>query len=698
MTKKILSSRITLLVIVAVFFPSLFQVVSAAPSPKKPNIIFILVDDMGYGDLGVLFQNQRAQKNDRSEPWEYTPHLDQLAAEGAVLTDQYCAAPVCAPSRASILSGRSQGHTNVRNNQFDKALEDNYTLGSVMKTAGYSTAAFGKWGLQGLGKDITPPFWPAHPLKRGFDYFLGYIRHRDGHEHYPKEGVYRGQKEVWENYVNIADYLDKCYTADLWTAAAKRWITDHEKKDGKRPFFIYLAYDTPHAVLELPTGPYPAGGGLHGGLQWLGTPGHMINTADGTVDSWTYPDYANATWDDDHDPATPEVPWPKVYQRYATAVRRIDDAVGDIIQLLKDLKIDDNTMIVFSSDNGPSREAYLPKGYQPNNPSFFRSFGPFDGIKRDCWEGGVRMPVLARWPGHIPAGITISNPTISYDWLPTFTEMAGLPAPALSDGTSLLPLLTGRGEQTPSLVYIEYFQNGRTPDYADFAPQHRGRKRGQMQVIRLGRYVGVRYNILSPEDDFEIYDVTRDPQELNNLAGKPGFALLQQQMKDTVLQVRMANLSAPRPYDTVPVPALKKEKISPGIAWKFYKGDFPWIPQERGLTPTLTGTTETFAAPVRKKGMVLYCGYLKVPESGKYTFTLQTGTKALLRIHESAVIDAGYGYTPGTARSGSVYLQKGLHPFRLYLLQTGSGKAVPQLSWSGPGIQKGTSPLSLFYH
>ncbi len=668
---------------------------------SHPNIIFILVDDMGYGDLGVLYQNQRAKENNRSEPWEVMPNLDRMAKEGAILTDQYCAAPVCAPSRASLLTGRSQGHANVRDNQFDKALEDNFTLATVLQEAGYATAAFGKWGLQGKGKEINPPDWPAHPLNRGFDYFLGYMRHRDGHEHYPKEGLYRGKKEVWENRTNIADSLDKCYTADLWTAAAKRWIVEHTKHKKRQPFFIYLAYDTPHAVLELPTQAYPPGGGLKGGLQWSGQPGHMINTASGTIDSYVYPEYASATWDDDHDPATPEVSWPKVYQRYATATRRIDDAVGDIIQLLKDLKIDDKTLIVFSSDNGPSRESYLPKEYRPNNPSFFRSFGPFDGIKRDCWEGGVRMPVLARWPGHIAAGKQISLPSSLYDWLPTFAEMAGLPPPALSDGVSLLPALTGKGTQSTPLVYIEYTVYGKTPDYPDFAPQHRNRKRGQMQVIRMGDYLGVRYNILSPQDDFEIYDVTKDPQELNNLAGHPDFTAMQKKMKARVLQVRIPNPSAPRPYDTCLVPAVHPDSLSEGISWDIYNGIFPWIPDEKGLIPDKTGTGNTSRADMPKKikkGMILYHGYLKVPAGGSYTFYLNTSTNALLRIHDIAVIDAGYGYQPGTECSTTVHLQQGLHPFRLYLLQPGREKPVLQLSWSGPGMPKQPVPASLLFH
>ena len=337
---KLLMKRI-LLIVALLTAISITSVVAAqtnqtAPKAKKPNIIFILTDDLGYGDIGVFFQNQRKKANDRSEPWTYTPYIDHLALNGARLTQHYTGAPVCAPARSSLLLGMSQGHANVRDNQFDKALEDNHTLASTLRKVGYATAAFGKWGLQGDSRwDKNGDQWPAHPLNRGFDYFFGYMRHADGHEHYPKEGVYRGTKQVWDNRTNITDQLDKCYTADLWTARTKKWIIDYEKSHASdSPFFIYLAYDTPHAVLELPTQSYPAGGGLNGGLQWLGTPGHMINTASGKVDSWVHPDYANGTYDHDNNPSTPEVPWPDVYKRYATSVRRIDSEVGDIMQLL----------------------------------------------------------------------------------------------------------------------------------------------------------------------------------------------------------------------------------------------------------------------------------------------------------------------------------------------------------------------------
>lgn len=674
-----------------------------AKSPEKkqpPNIIFILTDDLGYGDLGVFYQNLRKQEGNK--PVEYTPNLDKMAVQGARLTQHYCAAPVCAPSRASILSGLSQGHANVRNNQFDKALADNHTIATVLKKAGYTTAAFGKWGLQGKGPDITPPDWPAHPLNRGFDYFLGYIRHRDGHEHYPKEGIYRGTKEVWENRTNLTPKLDKCYTADLWAAAAKKYITDHSKgENAEKPFFIYLAFDTPHAVLELPTQAYPEGGGLTGGLQWTGKPGHMINTASGEVDSWTYPDYASAKWDDDKDPSTPDVPWPEVYQRYATATHRIDDAVGDIFQLLKDLNIDKNTIVVFTSDNGPSRESYLPKKYQPNIPTFFRSFGPFDGIKRDCWEGGVRMPTLISWPGHIPAGKIVNNPVASHDWLSTFANVAGVPAPANSDGVSLLPSLTDKGKQRKSLVYVEYNVGGKTPDYEDFSPLHRGRKRNQMQVIRMGGYVGVRYDIQSQKDDFEIYDILKDPQEINNLAGKPEMASLQEKMKNKVLWSRRPDPDAPRPYDKELLPAISVEKINPGVKWRAFKGEYSWVPCVHNLSLSKTGYTNKPDAGVwgkMKAGALFFSGYLNVPEDGEYTFTMTANKGALMRIHGATVIDADFGYTPGTKKSGKILLKKGLHPFRIHYLSGNKEKSQLEISWAGPGFSEKPVPETVFYH
>nr|WP_299074487.1 sulfatase-like hydrolase/transferase [uncultured Allomuricauda sp.] len=663
---------------------------------QRSNIIFILTDDLGFGDLGVLFQNLLAQDNTSGTPRQFTPYLDKMASEGALLPQHYAAAPVCAPSRASLLLGRSQGHANIRDNQFDKALENNLTMGSALQQAGYTTAAIGKWGLQGKGK---APNWPAHPLNRGFDYYLGYIRHGDGHEHYPKEGLYRGTKEVYENRTSITPDLDKCYTTDLWTAATKKWIVDHKKgEDTHKPFFIYLAYDTPHAVLELPTQAYPKGGGLNGGLQWTGKPGQMINTASGEVDSWMHPDYANATYDHDKDAKTPQVPWPNVYKRYATDTRRIDSAVGDILQLLKDLEIDENTMVVFTSDNGPSKESYL-RG-EPYEPTFFQSFGPFDGIKRDCWEGGLRMPTVARWPGKIPKNHIIETPSISYDWMPTFIEMTGLPVPALCDGVSLLPSLVGKGEQKASHIYVEYFQDGETPEYSNFLPNHQGRKRNQMQMLRLGDLVGIRYDIQSQNDDFEIYDVRKDSQQAQNLSKNEDMTEFQQRLKHLALGSRMSNNTAVRPYDNSYIPAIQNSGMENGVLWKGFDDDFPWLPKLEYLEASNEGITGFPNAHFKedKSDALFFEGYIEIPVDGEYTFYVTANSAALLRIHNATVIDADQGYFANSPKSGSIKLKAGLHPFRLYSTHRKRGKPTINLEWSESQIAKETIPVSAFFH
>jgi arylsulfatase A-like enzyme len=202
--------------------PVFLVAASITAQAAKPNVIFVLVDDMGWGDLGVFYQNGRG-----SSPKFVTPNLDTIAAEGIQLRRHYCPAPVCAPSRTSLLLGVHQGHANVRDNQFDKELENNHTLGTVMRQAGYATAAIGKWGLQGSGLPA-----PGRPQLRGFDYFFGYLEHGDAHYHYPKEtgaNVYDGTTDIVAN-------LDKCYSTDLIAARTKKWIVDQHTANPTQPF------------------------------------------------------------------------------------------------------------------------------------------------------------------------------------------------------------------------------------------------------------------------------------------------------------------------------------------------------------------------------------------------------------------------------------------------------------------------------
>lgn len=689
--------------LLCLLIPAAFSEAQAATeAAKKPNIVFILTDDLGWGDIGVFYQNARRASQGPSVPGHVTPQLDRMAAAGIQLRDHYCSAPVCAPARASLLLGVHQGHSNVRNNQFDKELENNHTLATVLKNAGYATAAFGKWGLQGGPAEKSrkaatagPADWPAYATKRGFDFFFGYVRHSDGHSHYPKEDG----KQVWENERVFTSELAGCYTTDLFTARAKKWMSDQHESHPDQPFFCYLAFDTPHAKLQYPPCAFPKGYGRDGGLQWVGAPGRMINTAGGKPDQWCHPDYASATWDDDHNPATPEKPWPDVYRRYASSVRRIDDCVGDLRQLLKDLGIEDNTLVIFTSDNGPSIESYLP---EPISPQFFRSFGPFDGIKRDCWEAGIRVGALACWPGIVPAGEISREPSAHYDWMATFAELAGVPVPARSDGVSLVPVLRGQTPKRTTPIYIEYYEKGKTPDFSEFVPSHRKRQRNEMQAIRLGDFIGVRYNVRSAGDPFEIFNIVSDPQESTDLAGSNAkMASLQGRLQDEALWLRRPNATAPRPYDDALLPDVKRSRALPGIEWRAFEMASPWVPRLDDMQPSARGVADcpsTSVCPRTNDLALFFTGSIEAPQDGEYSFYVDTDGGALLRIHEATVIDADYGHAPGTEASGTVRLKAGMHPFRLYYARRASGQPRLSFRWSYDTQPKREIPAAAFTH
>ena len=661
---------------------------SFADGVDRPNVLFLFTDDLGWGDLGVLHQNN--SKHDRTHQ---TPHLDQMATEGIQLRAHYCPAPVCAPSRASLLTGVHQGHASVRDNQFDKMLADNHTLGTVMKSAGYATAIIGKYGLQGDGRD--PTSWPGYPTKRGFDEFYGYVRHVDGHVHYPADDwplgnseSHRTPKEVWHNEDEVSAGLQTCYTTDLFTARAKDWIVKHRESSPDQPFFLYLAYDTPHAALQIPSVGYPEGGGLRGGVQWLGEPGQMINTAEGDIDSYRHPDYLGKGWTD-------------VEERFATMVRRIDDCVGDLLQTLHDLGIAENTLVVFTSDNGPHHESYLQG--QEYDPTSFQSYGPFEGTKRDSWEGGIRVPTLAWWPGSIASGSVNDTPSQFHDWLATFAELGGVAAPARTDGVSLVPTLTGHGTQHPGQVYVEYFNNGSTKRYDDFSRERRGQKRGQAQVVFVDGYKGVRVDIQSHQDPFAIYDLRVDPQEHLDLAGtSPDFDQLQQRMRDRVLQLRMPNESAPRPYDDEFVPASDVTPNTKGLRCDLYNGDFTCVPRQDSHPADSTSLVSSPFAdwPAwNEPGAGVLRGYLRIMEPGVYTFSMQSTHGAFLRIHGAAVVDGDFGVDKDEVVNGKIRLDQGYHPVTLTFRHDGQERTDPvRIQWSlGDGEPKPV-PDDVWWH
>jgi arylsulfatase A-like enzyme len=369
---------------------SLLLLTAAAFGQSKPNIIFFLVDDLGYGDLGCFWQDQRVS----SKKFD-TPALDTMAAQGAKLTHHYVSASVCAPSRASLLQGRHQGHCDVRNSQFDKALPDTHSIASVLKAAGYRTIHIGKGGLSGAESSVNltgtgSQNLAAHPLARGFDRFFGYLFHADGHEHYPRNGTTDKAAFIYDDYQQVTNASLDLYTTDAWTAVAKR------RSSTKPPTATTSRFSSTSPTTRLtsrcsarpsPTRLNSDGNPLTGGIQWTtATDGtgkvryaSTANPGTGVVDSFTHPDIPSE--------------WATSEKQHVGMIRRIDESIADILRTLQDLGIDDNTLCVFSSDNGPHNEG--------NNPRTFESFANMEGIKRDMWEAAIRVPTIVRWPGKI---------------------------------------------------------------------------------------------------------------------------------------------------------------------------------------------------------------------------------------------------------------------------------------------------------
>jgi len=404
----------------------------AAEAAARPNIIFILADDLGYGDLGCYGQ-QRIK----------TPNLDRLAAEGIRFTQAYSGATVCAPSRCCLMTGKHGGHATVRGNKRPEVglRPDEATLPALLKKAGYRTALSGKWGLGG-------PSTRSMPNQRGFDEFFGYLDQLHAHNSYP-EHLWQNEEEVFltENWFNRR----KKFAPDLFTEKALEFV----KRRESRPFFVYLAYTVPHANNEL------------GALQGNG------------IEVPSDEPYSNENW-------------PQVERNFAALVTRMDRDIGTLLAALGDGGIDRNTLIVFSSDNGPHREG-------GHDPDYFSSRGPLRGIKRDLYEGGIRMPFLTRWTGRIRGGQVSGQVLAFWDILPSLCELAGVPRPAALDGISVLPALLGeRRVEHPPLCW-EFHE------------------RGFSQAVRFGDWKAVRNN---PQKPIELYALETDIGEKNDVAAQ----------------------------------------------------------------------------------------------------------------------------------------------------------------------------------
>lgn len=439
-------------------------------------------------------------------------------------------------------------------------------------------------------------------MRHGFDEFYGVLAHGAAHYHYPGNSG-----KIMDMFKPVTNGLEGAYDTDLYAARAKKFIRERAEKNPRQPFFLYLAFTAPHFYEELPTQAYPQGGGLRGGLQW------PLNTLSPNTNSWYHPDYASQNW-------------PDVEKRHATMIRRVDDAVGDLLQLLRDLNIEQDTLVVFTSDNGPHNE-------DGQDPSFFDSWGIMDGIKRDLWEAGVREPTMVSWPGKIRAGAIDDQPSAFWDWMSTFADLAGLAPPAESDGVSLVPTLTGRGRQrSRGFLYFEYDYAGR-PFPVDKALGKRKNvaKRNQMQSIRLGDFTAVRYAITNSAEPFRLYNVMRDPHQDHNLADDPACAAVLAQARAMTVQVRRPDPEAPRPYDNDPLPAVVVNCKTNGVLDEaYYEGAWPWVPDFDALTPLITDKAPALVALEIHGGNYGDCfkGFITAPTEGEYTFWLQCDTGA----------------------------------------------------------------------
>jgi arylsulfatase A-like enzyme len=406
----------------------------SARATDRPNIIFILADDLGYGDLGCYGQTKIR-----------TPNLDRMAAEGLRFTRFYAGSTVCAPSRCALMTGRHTGHCTIRGNDTVPLGPEDRTVTEVLKNAGYATALVGKWGLGEAGSSGTPD-------RKGFDYFYGYLNQTHAHNSYPDYLWKNRDKITIEGNVvrNGVASVKAQFAPDLFTREALGFI---EQNRG-RPFFLYLAYTVPHANNER-TRLEP------NGLE--------------------VPDDA---------PYTNE-PWPAVEKNYAALITRMDADIGRIIRRLKDLGLDDKTVVFFSSDNGPHKEGGA-------DPLFFHSAGPLRGHKRDLTEGGIRVPLIVRAPKRIrPARVT-SHVAAFWDFLPTAAALAGASIPANIDGLSFLPTLLENGPQK----HHEYL-------YWEF------HERGSQQAVLQGDWKAIRPAVGRP---LVLYDLQVDPGETKDVA------------------------------------------------------------------------------------------------------------------------------------------------------------------------------------
>ncbi|MBV5312739.1 MAG: arylsulfatase [Prolixibacteraceae bacterium] len=440
-----------LLNFVFIFFNGFF-----VTAKEKPNIVYILADDLGYGDLSILGQKRFN-----------TPNLDRMAREGMIFTQHYAGCTVCAPSRSSLMAGLHTGHTPIRGNkewnpegQWPMPAET-YTVAEMLKEAGYTTGGFGKWGLGYPGSE-------GDANMQGFDEFYGYNCQRIAHNYYPSHLWNNQQKVVLEG--NSGDQFGT-YAPELIHQRALQFI----EKNKDKPFFLFYPNVIPHAELLL-SEEYMRKfkGKLLPENSFKGAePGNM--------------GFRNGAYGSQ----------PEGHAAFAAMVTLLDKQVGEVLNKLKELGLDKNTIVMFSSDNGPHQEGGA-------DPDYFDSNGPFRGYKRDLYEGGIREPMVAWWPGKIKANSKTDLPSAFWDVMPTLADVAGIKTPENIDGISFLPTLLGAGGQkTHNFLYWEFHEHG-------------GRK-----ALRKGDWKLVNYDVFDPaKTTVELYNIASDPDEQNNVAAQ----------------------------------------------------------------------------------------------------------------------------------------------------------------------------------
>ena len=469
------------------FVAALFVAASLnAAEQRPPNIIFILADDLGYGDIGCFGQT-RIQ----------TPNLDRLAAQGMRLTQHYSGNAVCAPSRCVLMTGKHPGHAFIRDNrQFRKDVEGQYpipedtvTLPKLLKERGYSTGGFGKWGLG--GPDTT-----GEPMKQGFDRWFGYNCQAVAHNFFPTYLWDNEQKKPLsnpafsahgklpadvdpKNPVSYQRYEGREYSADLIAEQARAFVKQHKE----RPFFLYWPTTVPHLALQVPEDSLKQYAGLWEDEPYAGNHGYL--------------------------------PHFKPKAAYAAMITRMDSEVGRLMDLVHELGLDEQTIFVFSSDNGPLNGTH--QGLGGTDAVFFNSAGGLRDGKGSLWEGGFRVPTIVRWKGRVPEGTTSERVSGFEDWIPTLIEAAAKAAApggdaAAFDGVSLLPTLLGKTQAERPFLYREF-------------SGYRG-----YQVVRTGDWKGVRVGLSNKQNsaaggsrdgsEIELYNLREDPAETKNVAAE----------------------------------------------------------------------------------------------------------------------------------------------------------------------------------